>query len=303
MNVARTALLLAAMTGLFLAAGYLLGGGGGMMVAFVLALGMNVLAYWNSDRLALRIHRARLVDETSAPRLHALVRDLAGRAGLPSPRLYLMDTDQPNAFATGRNPRNGAVAVTTGLMERLDDDELAGVLAHELAHIGNRDTLTMTVTATLAGAIGMLAQFALFLGGGRRNNPLGAVGVLLTVILAPLAAMLVQMAISRGREYEADRVGAGILGDPLPLATALAKIDRAAGAIENLAAEAAPATAHLFIVNPLHGHAMDSLFATHPSTENRIRRLHEMAGTLEPAMPASGPRRAGPWGQAAGPWG
>jgi heat shock protein HtpX len=301
MNYARTALLLAAMTGLFLAVGYLVGGQGGMVIAFLAALGMNAFAYWNSDKLVLRMQGAQEVDEAAAPRLYGIVRELARRAQIPMPRVYVMQAAQPNAFATGRNPENAAVAVTTGLMERLDEPEIAGVIAHELAHVRNRDTLTMTVTATLAGAIGMLANFALFFGGGRNNNnPLGIVGVLLVSILAPLAAMLVQMAISRSREYEADRIGAEICGQPLWLASALAKIHNSSLAIDNHRAEANPASAHLFIVNPLHAHAVDGLFRTHPRTEERIRRLQAMAGQAggeaESLRGYRSARAAGPWG-------
>jgi heat shock protein HtpX len=290
MNYFRTTLLMAAMTGLFLTVGYFIGGQGGMMMAFLAALAMNGFAYWNSDKLVLRMHGAQPVDERSAPELHNLVRQLASRAGLPMPRVYLMQNDQPNAFATGRNPANAAVAVTTGLLSRLDENEVAGVLAHELAHVRNRDTLTMTITATLAGAIGMLAQFGmLFRGGDSRNNPLGMVGVLLAMIVAPLAAALVQFAISRSREYEADRVGAEICGQPMWLASALAKIHNTALKIDNNSAEANPATAHMFIINPLHAHAMDGLFSTHPSTENRIRRLQAMTGAAAEPTPGRGP--------------
>ncbi len=295
MNYLRTTLLLAAMTGLFLVVGYLIGGQVGMVIAFLAALAMNAFAYWNSDKLVLRMHGAQEADERSAPELHAMIRDLATRARLPMPRIYVMRNDQPNAFATGRNPENAAVAVTTGLLERLDQREIAGVLAHELAHVRNRDTLTMTITATLAGAIGMLANFGLFFrGGGSRNNPLGAIGVLLAVFLAPLAAMLVQFAISRSREYEADRGGAEISGQPLWLASALGKIQNAAQRIDNPPAENNPATAHLFIINPLHARAMDGLFSTHPKTENRIRRLEEMAAERGASPAAAG--RGGPWG-------
>jgi len=295
MNYARTALLLAAMTGLFLAAGYLIGGQGGMIIAFLIALAMNGFAYWNSDRLVLRMHGAQEVDARTAPGLHAIVAGLAERAQLPMPRVYVMQNDQPNAFATGRDPQHAAVAVTTGLLQRLDEREIAGVLAHELAHVRNRDTLTMTITATLAGAIGMLGNFAFFFIGGRdqRDNPLGAVGALLAMIVAPLAAMLVQFAISRSREYEADRMGAAICGEPLALASALAKIHNTALRIDNPVAESNPATAHLFIINPLHGHAVDGLFSTHPSTANRIRRLQELAQAMGGA-PVDG--RRGPWG-------
>jgi heat shock protein HtpX len=294
MNYARTALLLAAMTGLFLAVGYFIGGRGGMTIAFLIALGMNFFAYWNSDKLLLRMHRAQEVDAGSAPDLYATVAHLAERAQLPMPRVYVMHNDQPNAFATGRNPENAAVAVTTGLLQRLDEREIAGVLAHELAHVRNRDTLTMTITATLAGAIGMLGNFAFFFMGSRdsRDNPLGAVGALVAMLVAPFAAMLVQFAISRSREYEADRVGAAICGDPMWLASALAKIHNTALRVDNPVAEANPATAHLFIINPLHGHAVDGLFSTHPSTENRIRRLQELAQ----AMGTAPDYRRGPWG-------
>jgi len=294
MNYARTALLLAAMTGLFLGVGYLIGGQSGMVIAFLIALGMNLFAYWNSDKLVLRMHGAQEVDARSAPDLYATVTHLAERARLPMPRVYIMQNDQPNAFATGRNPEHAAVAVTTGLLQRLDEREVAGVLAHELAHVRNRDTLTMTITATLAGAIGMLGNFAFFFMGSRdnRDNPLGGIGALVAMIVAPFAAMLVQFAISRSREYEADRVGAAICGDPMWLASALAKIHNTALGVDNPAAEANPASAHLFIINPLHGRAVDGLFSTHPSTENRVRRLQELAETMhiEPA-----PRR-GPWG-------
>jgi heat shock protein HtpX len=296
MNYFRTALLLAAMTGLFLVVGYLIGGQGGMVIAFFVALAMNIFAYWNSDKLALSMHGAQEVDEATAPQLYAIVRRLAQQAGLPMPRVYLMQNDQPNAFATGRNPENAAVAVTTGLLQRLDENEVAGVLAHELAHVKHRDTLTMTITATLAGAIGMLANFGFFFGGSRNNNSPGGIGALLAMILAPIAAMLVQFAISRSREYEADREGAELCGQPLWLASALAKIHNAAQRIDNPTAEANPATAHLFIVNPLHAHAIDGLFSTHPSTENRIRRLQEMAARMGASVAAPRTAARGPWG-------
>jgi heat shock protein HtpX len=299
MNYARTALLLAAMTGLFLAVGHLVGGQGGMAIAFLIALAMNVFAYWNSDKLVLRMHGAQEIDRASTPQLHGIVARLAQRAGLPLPRVYVMHNDQPNAFATGRDPQHAAVAVTTGLMQRLDEQEVAGVLAHELAHIKNRDTLTMTITATLAGAIGMLGNFAFLFMGHRdsRDNPLGAIGALLAMIVAPIAAMLVQFAISRSREYEADRVGAEICGEPLWLASALAKIHNSALRIDNPVAEANPASAHLFIINPLHARAVDGLFSTHPSTENRIRRLQAMAAELAAETNSSSlARHRGPWG-------
>jgi heat shock protein HtpX len=279
MNFARTALLLAAMTALFLAVGYLIAGEGGAIVAFLIALAMNGWAYWNSDKAVLRMHNARPVTRGSAPELVGLVEQLARRAELPMPAVYLLETDQPNAFATGRNPENSAVAVTRGLIQACDSEELAGVIAHELGHIKNRDTLTMTITATLAGAIGFLGQFAFFFGAGRDNrNPLGAIGTILAMILAPLAAMLVQMAISRTREYSADRAGAEICGQPLWLARALQKIEQLARRIVNPTAERKPATAHMFIVNPLRIGGMDSLFRTHPPTAERVRRLQELAG-------------------------
>jgi heat shock protein HtpX len=282
MNFVRTGLLLAAMTGLFLAVGYLLAGEGGLLIAFFVALAMNGFAYWNSDKMVLRMHNARQVTREQAPELFGLVEQLVRNANLPMPKLYILETRQPNAFATGRNPENSAVAVTRGLMEACDAEELAGVIAHELAHIRNRDTLTMTITATLAGAIGFLSQFALFFGMGRDNrNPLGLIGTLAIMILAPLAAMLVQMAISRTREYSADRMGAEICGRPVWLARALQKIERLAKGVDNQPAERNPATAHLFIINPLHMGGLSGLFRTHPPTADRVRRLQEMAGVAD----------------------
>lgn len=302
MNYVKTAMLLAALTALFMGVGWLVGGTGGMVIAFVFALATNAFAFWNSDRLALSMHGARPVERAEAPELYDLVAQLAARAGIPMPRLYVIDSPQPNAFATGRSPERGAVAVTTGLLRTLSREELAGVIAHELAHIRNRDTLVMTIAATVAGAISMLAQFGLFFGGGRDRGPLGFVGVLLAVILAPIAAMLIQMMISRTREYAADRGGAEICGNPLWLASALAKIARTAPRYEMETAERNPATAHLFIYNPLSGRGMDNLFSTHPSVENRIRALEEMAREMGVAPGAAsvagvaGPvRRAGPW--------
>ena len=277
MSTLRTAVLLGVMTALFVGVGFMMGGEAGMAIAFAIALAMNAFAWWNSDKLVLRMYGARQVDRQSAPELCGIVERLADRAGLPMPRVFLIDNDQPNAFATGRNPENASVAATTGLLRALSWQEVAGVMAHELAHVRNRDTLVMTVTATLAGAIAMLAQFGLFFGRGARGNPLGFVGVLLVMIVAPLAAGLVQMAISRSREYAADRGGAEICGHPLWLASALEKIAGPARRIDNRAAEANPATAHLFIVNPLHAHRRDSLFSTHPATENRVRALRRMA--------------------------
>jgi heat shock protein HtpX len=290
MNMMRTALLLAAMTALFLAVGYLIAGEGGALIAFAIALAMNGWAYWNSDKMVLRMHNARPVTRGSAPELVGLVEQLARRADLPMPAVYLLETEQPNAFATGRNPDNSAVAVTRGLIQSCDSEELAGVIAHELGHIKNRDTLTMTITATLAGAIGFLSQFAFFFGMGRDSrNPLGIVGTLLIMILAPLAAMLVQMAISRTREYSADRLGAEICGQPMWLARALQRIEQLARGIVNPGAERNPASAHLFIINPLRMGGIDSLFRTHPPTADRVRRLQELAG-------AAGSAGRGPWG-------
>lgn len=273
-------MLLAAMTALFMGIGFMIGGQSGMMIALVIAAAMNLFGYWNSDKMVLRMHHAQEVDERSAPEYYGIVRQLAARADLPMPKVYLIDNPQPNAFATGRNPQNAAVAATTGLLRLLSRDEVAGVMAHELAHVKNRDTLTMTITATLAGAISMLGNFAFFFGGNRdNNNPFGFIGVLVAMIVAPLAAMLVQMAISRTREYAADRMGAQICGDPMSLASALNKIAGGVQHIHNPDAEHNPATAHMFIINPLSGEKMDNLFSTHPATENRIAALRELAST------------------------
>ena len=308
MNYLRTAMLLAGLTALFMGVGYLIGGASGAMIALVIAAATNLFTYWNSDRMVLSMYGAHEVDRSTAPELVGLVAELAGRAGLPTPREFLLDEAQPNAFATGRTPQNAAVAVTTGLMRQLSREELAGVIAHELAHIKNHDTLLMTITATIAGAISMLAQFGMFFGGNRNNNGTGIIGSLAMMILAPLGAMLVQMAISRTREYAADDLGARICGQPMWLASALAKIDNAAHQVPNMDAERAPATAHMFIINPLSGQGMDNLFTTHPSTQNRIAALQRLAsqlgGSAAPA-PSSAPR-GGPWGGAArsrGPWG
>jgi heat shock protein HtpX len=314
-NYLRTAVLLAGLTALFMGFGYLIGGQGGMMIALLVAAGINLFSYWNADKLVLSMTGAQEVDERTAPDLHAIVRDLAHNAGLPMPRVYLIDSPQPNAFATGRNPAHAAVAVSTGLLQTLTREEVAGVLAHELAHIKNYDTLTMTVTATIAGAISMLAQSFMFssMFGGHRdnNNGMGVFGSLLLMILAPIAAMIVQMAISRTREYAADRLGAEIAGQPEWLASALAKIERAAHAVPNEAAERNPAMAHLFIINPLSGARMDNLFSTHPATENRIAALMQLARQMgklnarSTPAPASSASPRGPWGgsPARGPWG
>lgn len=300
MNTFRTGLLLAALTGLFLAIGFLIGGQTGILIALAFSLATNAFAYWNGDKLVLSMHGAREVSAADAPYFYNMVAELAANAKLPMPRVYIMENPQPNAFATGRDPEHAAVAATTGLLNALTRDEIAGVMAHELAHVKNRDTLIMTLTATLAGAISMLANFAFFFGGNRRENGMGPIATIAMMILAPMAAMLVQMAISRTREYGADRMGAEICGNPRSLASALAKIAGAAHRIPNNAAEANPATAHLFIINPLSGARMDNLFSTHPDTQNRIDALLAMeSGTITPA--ASGPwsRRAskrGPWG-------
>lgn len=285
MNTIKTGILLATMTALFMGLGYLIGGVGGAMIAFVIAAAMNLFAFWKSDKMVLRMHGAQQVDEATAPQYVRLVRQLADNAGLPMPATYIMQQAQPNAFATGRNPEHAAVAVTTGLLNALSPQELAGVLAHELGHIKNHDTLTMTITATLAGAISMLANFAFFFGGSRERG--GIIGSLALMILAPMAAGIVQMAISRTREYEADAMGAEISGRPLWLASALEKIESAAHRVSNDAAEANPATAHMFIINPLNGTGADNLFSTHPATANRIARLREIAG--ESAAPSRNP--------------
>jgi heat shock protein HtpX len=302
MNTLRTGILMAALTGLFLAVGALLGGGTGVMIAFGFALATNLFAYWNSDKVLLSMYGARQVDAQSAPDLYRLVQQLAGEAKLPMPKVYITENPQPNAFATGRNPDHAAVCVTTGLLGQVNQQELAGVLAHELGHVKHHDTLTMTITAVIAGAISMLASMAFFMGGSRdRDQPLGMVGVLLVTLLAPIAAMLVQAAISRSREFEADRAGAEITGRPQWLASALGQIERAAHQIPNYPADANPATAHMFIINPLHG-GISGLFATHPSTEERIARLRAMptrendvvsVQTIGMAQPAV---RRGPWG-------
>jgi heat shock protein HtpX len=322
MNYFKTALLLAALTGFVLVAGYLLGGQTGLVIALVAALGMNLFAYWNSDKMVLRMANAQEVGPENAPEFYGIVQQLAQRAGLPMPRVYLIDEDQPNAFATGRDPEHAAVAATTGLLRNLSREEIAGVMAHELGHVRHRDTLIMTVAATLSGAIGMLASFGGLMGGGRDSdgrplvNPIIAIAMM---ILAPMAAMLVQMAISRSREYEADRIGAEICGQPQWLASALAKLHAGTQQIHNEAAERNPATAHMYIANPLAAAGgMSSLFSTHPPMEERIARLRAMApsgagdyratSTARPARSSVPPSRPSPWGAASpssrrGPWG
>ncbi len=282
LNFFRTSVLLAALTAIFMAVGYFIGGTSGMLIAFGIAVVTNIFSYWNSDKLVLSMQNAREVSRRNAPDLFDMVDGLSRNAGIPMPRVYVIDTDQPNAFATGRNPQNAAVAVSRGLLHSLEPREVAAVIAHELAHIRSRDTLTMTLTATLAGAISMLAQFGLFFGGGNsRDNPLGMVGTLLMVFLAPVAAILVQMAVSRTREYEADKDGAEISRDPLALASALSKIAQLARRTVNVAAERNPAMAHLYIFNPLSGARMDNLFSTHPAVENRIAQLQQIASSME----------------------
>ncbi|MEL6748068.1 MAG: zinc metalloprotease HtpX, partial [Pseudomonadota bacterium] len=276
MSILKTGVLLAVLTGMFVGVGAVIGGQQGMLIAFAVAVGMNVFAYWNSDKMVLKMHGATEVDATTAPELYTMVEQLAANAELPMPRVYIMENSQPNAFATGRNPENSAVAATTGLLDMLTKEEVAGVMAHELAHIKNRDTLIMTITATIAGAISMLANFAFFFGGSRdgggRSNFLV---VMLAAIVAPMAAGIVQMAISRTREYEADKIGAIICQRPVWLASALAKISGLVetGRSRSASAERHPATAHMFIINPLLGERMDNLFSTHPDTHNRIEAL------------------------------
>ena len=316
MNHAKTFMLLAALTALFGGVGYLVGGAAGMAIALGVAVVMNGFAYWNADKLVLAHYKAQPVDGDHPV---ALVRDfvedvhyLAERAQLPAPTVLLIDSPQPNAFATGRDPRHASVAATTGLLRMLDRDEIRAVMAHELAHVKNRDTLTMTVTATIAGAVAMLANFAFFLSPRDQNGNSNPLAGLLVMLVAPLAATVVQMAISRGREYEADRIGAAIHGDPRALARALEKIEAHARGAVNVGAEQNPATAHLFIINPLAGKGADNLFSTHPGTKNRVAKLYAMAGGIPdtqtraplartPGAPANEP---GPWGdRLRGPWG
>jgi heat shock protein HtpX len=305
MNLFKTGILMAGMTALFMGLGFLMGRETGMLMALVVAIAMNVFTYWNADKMVLRMNGARQVSEAEAPEFYRMIARLAANAQLPMPKVYIIDQQQPNAFATGRNPENAAVAATTGLLRYLSPDEIEGVMAHELAHVKNRDTLIMAFTATIAGAISMLTQFG-FLFGSRdsRNNPLGPIGSIALIILAPLAAMVVQMAISRTREYAADRGGAEISGKPLALASALERISEAAHTIPNQAAERNPAMAHMFIINPLAGLRADALFSTHPNTQNRIQVLEslarEMGSMTTRTTPSSGPwtptSESGPWG-------
>lgn len=293
-------MLMAALTALVMGLGWMLGGAGGAILALLIAGGMNFFAYWNSDKMVLRQQGAVELTPQQGGDLYAMTAELARRADLPMPKLYLLPTEQPNAFATGRNPQNAAVAVTQGLMQTLSRDELAGVIAHELAHIKHRDTLTMTITATMAGAIAMMGNMMLFMGG--RDGRGGMLGGIVAMIVAPLAAAMVQMAISRAREYEADATGAAICGQPRALASALSRISAAAGRSVNLPAEKNPAAAAMFIINPLHALRADRLFATHPPTEERIARL--MA--LEARAPATRSQANGPQSripQSGAPWG
>ena len=318
MNYMRTAVLLAALTAFFLGVGYLLGGRSGLMLALVVALGMNIFAYWNSDQMVLRMSNAREVGPQEAPELYGIVQQLAQRANMPMPRVYIIDEDQPNAFATGRSPEHAAVCANSGLLRLLSREEVTGVLAHELSHVHNRDTLTMTIAATLSGAIGMLASFGGLFGGGRDQNGNRLVSPVIAIaamFLAPLGASLVQMAISRSREFEADRLGAQLTGHPLWLASALRKLEAGTQQIPNATADAYPAMAHLYIANPLSGGGLAGLFSTHPPMEERIARLEAMAGRPlgvmetprpQPSSPQpSSPQASGPWGTAPrrGPWG
>ncbi|MDA0785200.1 MAG: zinc metalloprotease HtpX [Proteobacteria bacterium] len=303
-NYFRTALLLAALTAIFMVGGFLLAGAQGIVIALIVAAAINLFAWWNSGNAVLRYYKARELNDPTHS-LYRIVAQLADRDGLPMPRVYIIDNPQPNAFATGRSPANAAVAATSGLLKLMNEREVAGVMAHELAHVKNRDTLIMTITATFAGAISMLANFALFFG-GNRNSPFGLIGTLAMMILAPLAAMLVQMAISRNREYQADREGALICGDPEWLAAALEKLEAGTKRIDNHAAENNPATAHMFIVNPLHTHKHDRLFSTHPSTANRVAKLRQMSENMGETSISADNRMTGPWSNPAsgprGPW-
>ena len=305
MNTAKTALLLAGLTGLFMAVGYLLGGQAGMLLALVIAAATNLFAYWNSDRMLLGMYGAQEVDRSTAPELYDMTAKLASRAGLPMPRLYIIHEDQPNAFATGRNPENAAVAVNTGLINLMSQEEVAGVIAHELAHIKNRDTLIMTITATIAGAISMIANFGMLFGNSRENNNQGPgiIASLALMILAPMAAMVVQMMISRTREYAADRLGGEIVGNPLWLASGLQRLEQGVQAIHNARAEYNPATAPLFIINPLSGARMDNLFSTHPNTGNRVQALIQQAQAMGIRDQSYDGMRATRSAAPSGPWG
>jgi heat shock protein HtpX len=301
--MAKTFLLLAALTSLLLFAGFAIGGEQGVVIALLAAGAMNLFAWWGSDRMVLRMTNAQPVTRAEAPQLYDMTERLAQRAGLPMPKLYVIHEDQPNAFATGRSPERGVVAVNTGLLDLMNEREVAGVVAHELAHIKNRDTLIMAVTATIAGAIGFLAQFGFLLSRGqnRQGSPFGAIGLILLMVVGPIAAMIVQFAISRAREYEADAEAARITGDAAGLASGLGQLERYKQGRVNQAAEANPAIAHMYIINPLSGLRLDALFSTHPPTDERIRRLMAMGGGAPAArrMPETGttrPTGRGPWG-------
>jgi len=336
----KTGMLLAFMTVIMVMMGGFIGGQSGMVIAFVIALATNAFSYWNADKIVLKMHGAQEVDENSAPHYYRTVAELARRAELPMPKVFVMHAAQPNAFATGRNPHNSAVCASTGLLEMLSQEEVAAVMAHELAHIKNRDTLIMTVSATIAGAISMMAtmmQYSMLFGRGR-GGPGGIIGTIAAAVLAPAAAMLIQMAISRSREYNADRIGAEICGNPAWLASALQRIQASARGVPMESAERVPASAHLFIINPLFGGTFDNLFSTHPNTENRVAALRELAQEMgtggfsdrsaefdvgsqssapvgpwselpEPSEPetrggfASGGSRIPPRGERKGPWG
>ncbi len=294
---AKTMVLLAGLGAVFVGAGWLVGGQQGALVALAMAAATNLWAWWGSDRMVLRMHNAQPVTEAEAPELYRMTAQMAERAGLPMPALYVIHEDQPNAFATGRSPEKGAVAVNTGLLDLMSREEVAGVVAHELAHIKNRDTLIMAVTATLASAISFLARFGMLMGGrgqGQRANP---VGMILLMILGPLAAMLVQTAISRSREYVADAEGARICGNPGWLASGLSRLEEYKQGRVNQAAELNPATAHMFIINPLAGLRLNNLFSTHPPTAERVRRLMEIAAPRAAAAPSVAPAapRGNPW--------
>jgi heat shock protein HtpX len=310
MNFFKTGVLMAGMTALFLAIGFLLGRETGMLLALAFAVATNLFTYWNADKMVLRMNGAREVTRQQEPAFYAMVENLARNANLPMPKTYIIDTDQPNAFATGRNPENAAVAATSGLLHSLSHDEIEGVMAHELAHIKNRDTSIMAFTATIAGAIAMLTQFGFLFQSRDRNSPVSGIAGLAMMILAPFAAMIVQMAISRTREYSADRGGAEISGKPLALASALQRISRAAHAIPNAAAERNPAMAHVFIINPLSGLRADALFSTHPATERRVAALQKIATQMGNTTAPEEPQASGPWSTMSqpeipkrGPWG
>ena len=299
MNIIKTGALLAFMTALFMGLGLMIGGQAGMMIALVIAIGMNFFSYWNSHKMVLRMHNAVQIDETSSPEFYELNKRLAEAANLPMPNVYIINSPQPNAFATGRNPENAAVAASTGLLDALTMEEVAAVMAHEMAHIQNRDTLIMTVTATFAGAISMIANFAMFFGGGRDRGGIGIIGTLVAMFVAPFAAGLIQMAISRTREYAADKRGAEICGNPMWLASALEKIAMGTATIPNEVAERNPSTAHMFIINPLGKYKRDNLFSTHPDTQNRINALEALSNewSIEDNTHPSQNDTPQPWGK------